>query len=215
LLRQIRRQIAETTLPWQSVFDDVRASGQTLWQQLGHADRRRFLRHLRVYWDSHRYRIAPQIEKILADKQQDGSLQVLAASLVSLRRAGDRIEGVVRPRRAPAGGLNAVRVDRVVITTGPAHGTVVEQNPALRSLAASGLLQADALGLGIKVDDQSRVIDRTGAANPTLRVVGPLAREQFGELMGLPQVAAQPDSVADRVAANLNAYPPEAAIPLR
>ncbi len=204
LLLQIRRQIVETSLPWQSVFDDVRANGQKLWHQLGSADRRRFLRHLRVYWDSHRYRIAPQIEKILYDKQQDQTLHVLAASLVSAMRQGDKINILIRPRRAPVGKLNAVLADRVIITTGPSHGRVVEQNPALRSLAALSLLQADELGLGVKVDELGRVVGRDGASNPTLLVVGPLAREQYGELMGLPQVAAQPDAVAAHVASCLN-----------
>jgi uncharacterized NAD(P)/FAD-binding protein YdhS len=204
LLRHIRQQIAETSLPWQSVFDDVRANGQKLWRQLGSADRRRFLRHLRVYWDSHRYRIAPQIEKILVDKQVDQTLHVLAASLVSARREGDKINVLIRPRRERTETLKSVLADRVIITTGPLHGTVVEQNPALRGLAALGLLQADELGLGVKVDELGRVVSRYGASNPNLLVVGPLAREQYGELMGLPQVAAQPDAVAAHVASCLS-----------
>jgi uncharacterized NAD(P)/FAD-binding protein YdhS len=203
LLRQIRRQIAETSLPWQAIFDDVRANGQKLWRQLGPADRRCFLRHLRVYWDSHRYRIAPQVEKILIDRQADQSLQVLAASLAAAKREGDKINVLVRQRRAPAA-LKSIPADHVIITTGPSHGTVVEQNPCLRSLAALGLLKADELGLGVKVDELGQTIGQSGASNPTLLVVGPLAREQYGELMGLPQVAAQPNAVAAHVASYLN-----------
>jgi hypothetical protein len=36
-----------------------------------------------------------------------------------------------------------------------------------------------------------------------LLAVRPLAREQFGELVGLPQVAAQPNAVAARIASRL------------
>jgi len=204
LLLQIRRQVAETSLPWQTIFDDVRANGQKLWRQFGAADRRRFLRHLRVYWNSHRYRIAPQIEKILVDKQQDQTLHVLAASLISAVREGDKINVLVRPRRARAETLKSILADRVILTTGPSHGSVVQQNPALRSLADLGLLKADELRLGVKVDELGRVVSQDGASNPTLLVVGPLAREQYGELMGLPQVAAQPDAVAAHVASCLN-----------
>jgi uncharacterized NAD(P)/FAD-binding protein YdhS len=204
LLMQIRRQIAETSLPWQTVFDDVRANGQKLWRQLGSADRRRFLRHLRVYWNSHRYRIAPQIEKILVDKQQDQTLHVLAASLISAIREGDKINVLIRPRRGQAEKVKSILADRVILTTGPSHGSVVQQNPALRSLAGLGLLKADELRLGVKVDELGRVVSQDGASNPTLLVVGPLAREQYGELMGLPQVAAQPDAVAAHVASFQN-----------
>jgi uncharacterized NAD(P)/FAD-binding protein YdhS len=99
--------------------------------------------------------------------------------------------------------VRSVSADRVIVTTGPAHGTVVEQNPALRSLAARGRLRADEFGLGVQVDRLGQVIGQDGAGQPTLLVVGPLARGQYGELMGLPQVAAQPEAVAAKVAAYL------------
>ncbi len=37
------------------------AQTQTLWQGLSLIERRRFLRRLRPYWDSHRHRLAPQM----------------------------------------------------------------------------------------------------------------------------------------------------------
>jgi len=91
--------------------------------------------------------------------------------------------------------------------TGPAHGSIVGGHPVLASLAASGALQADPLGLGIAVDESSRVVRQDGTADPGLYVAGPLAREQFGELMGLPQVAAQPSAVAGKIAARLRNAP--------
>jgi uncharacterized NAD(P)/FAD-binding protein YdhS len=206
LTRQVRALVAAAAangLPWQAVFDDVRANGQSLWRHFDLAERRRFLRHLRVFWDAHRYRIAPQIEKILADKQQDQSLRVLAASLRSASRQNHKINIVLEPRRHRADPPECICIDRVIITTGPAHGTVVAQHPVLRSLSQQGLLRADELGLGIKVDAFGRAINRNGGSEPTLRIVGPLAREQYGELMGMPQVAAQPNAVAEHIAAYL------------
>jgi len=201
LLRQTRAQIAKTDLPWQAVFDDVRANGQTLWRNFTPTERRRFLRHLRVFWDAHRYRIAPQIEKTLEDRRANGSLRVLAASLVSAQRQGDRINISLRPRRRTA--AEQISVKHVVITTGPAHGSVVSANPVLTSLAQQELLQADEFGLGVNVDPHGHIINAHGLSEPTLLVVGPLARAQYGELMGLPQVAAQPNAVAEHVARRL------------
>lgn len=66
------------------VLDAVRNQGQEIWQALSVADRQRFLRHLRSYWDVHRYRIAPQVAGILEQRQRDGSLRVLAAVLTAL-----------------------------------------------------------------------------------------------------------------------------------
>lgn len=67
-LRQIRIDVAyaaQQGLSWQVVLDAVRQQGQRIWQALSVADRQRFLRHLRHYWDVHRYRVAPQVAELL------------------------------------------------------------------------------------------------------------------------------------------------------
>jgi uncharacterized NAD(P)/FAD-binding protein YdhS len=206
LSRLVRRMVAEAAgngVPWQAVFDDLRGNGQKIWSRLDAAERRRFLRHLRVFWDSHRYRIAPQIEAVLRRKMHDGTLAVLAASLAETRPGPNKIVLAIHPRRKPAAYREQLLVNRVIVTTGPAHGSMVEQLPVLHSLARQGLLQPDPLGLGVLVDGHGQVIATNGIAAATLLVAGPLAREQYGELMGMPQVSAQANEVATRVASVL------------
>ena len=72
-------------------------------------------------------------------------------------------------------------------------------NPALASLHHAGSIQPDPVGLGILVDETSHAIAADGNANPTLLIAGPLARDSFGELMGLPQVSIHAALVADQV----------------
>jgi hypothetical protein len=203
LSRCIQARIAEAAaagLPWQAVLDDVPANARKLWDALDETEKRCLLRHLRTFWDSHRYRAAPQVEQAVAAKRADGSLRVLPASLRRVAREAGRIAVTLHPRLAPPETLLSFSVDTVIVTTGPAHGGVVAGNPVLASLAGAGLLRADALGLGIEVDEQSRVIGADGVAVPRMFVAGPLARARFGELMGLPQVAAQPNAVAEEIA---------------
>jgi len=64
----------------------------------------------------------------------------------------------------------------------------------------AGRLEADPLGLGIAVDPQSRVLNHAGNPDDRLWVAGPLARERFGELMGLPQVLTHAENVARSLA---------------
>lgn len=98
----------------------------------------------------------------------------------------------LHPRLASPSKLLSFAVDTVILTTRPAHGGVVAGCPVLASLAAASMLRADALGLRIDVDEQSREIGADGTAVEQLIVAGPLARARFGKLMGLPKVAAQP-----------------------
>ena len=201
LLREVRRQVeAATAWPWQSVFDDLWANGQRIWQRLDIEEQRRFLRHLRVFWDTHRYRIAPQAEAVLQRKRQDGSLCVLAATLRDVEPGPRHITLAVQPRRQARDRLMKINADRVVVTTGPEHGAAIARNPILTSMAAQGLITSDPLGLGLAVDAKSHALDANGLSAPDIFVVGPLARGRFGELMGLPQVAEQPDAVAAQLA---------------
>jgi len=195
-LRRVRLDVARAAVqqvPWQAVLDDVRANGQRLWQAFSPVEQRRFLRHLRAYWDVHRYRIAPQVSTLLEEKRAAGSLQVLAARL---QRAELESQGVRLDLALRGGGAETLRVQRLVVTTGPAHAGLLASGPLLSGLAEQGALRADPLGLGLLVNADSQAIDRHDRANPRLLVAGPAARGRFGELMGLPQVAEHAQSVA-------------------
>ena len=203
LTRKIRELVAAAAtqgLPWQAVMDDVRANGQTLWRNFDAAERRRFLRHLRAFWDTHRYRVAPQTERAVQTKLADGSLTVLAASLRAAAPSNGKLNVTLRPRGSNPAQPVRLAVDTIIVTTGPAHGKITSQMPVLASLAAQGLLRADPLGLGIAVDPLGRTIGTDGQGHPRLYIAGPLAREQYGELMGMPQVAGQASAVAGEIA---------------
>ncbi len=204
LCRTVRALIAhaaEQGLPWQVVIDDARLHGGALWGALDETEQRRLLRHVRPFWDAHRYRLAPQVEAVLNARRANGTLVVLAASL----RGAVRKRGAVALTLQPRGGGTpvTVRAARVIVTTGPAHAGVVAGNRVLSALAAGGHLRADAIGLGIAVDAKGRVLRADGTPHETLFAVGPLARARYGELMGMPQVAMQPSEVGQLVAAEL------------
>nr|WP_314420471.1 FAD/NAD(P)-binding protein [uncultured Erwinia sp.] len=200
-LRRIRHEVKQAAaqgLPWQLVLDDIRQNGQAIWQQLSLAEQRRFLRHLRPWWDVHRYRIAPQVNAVLAQWQASGQLSVLAARLQSITAEGTAIRLDLRSRRGEA---RSLKVDRLIVTTGPAHGGLLQSDALLHQLARDGTIQPDELALGIKVNGRSQTINRFGAPNLHLWVAGPAARGRFGELMGLPQVAEHAESVARQLLA--------------
>jgi uncharacterized NAD(P)/FAD-binding protein YdhS len=204
-LRQVRREIAraaEQQVPWQAVLDDVRADGQRLWQAFTPTEQQRFLRHVRAYWDVHRYRIAPQVSTLLAEKRAAGALQVLAARLQRAELAPQGVRLTILPRH---GATQRLQTQRLLVTTGPAHAGLIAGNPLLSALAEQGALRADPLGLGLLVNADSEAIDRQDRANPRLLVAGPAARGRFGELMGLPQVAEHAQRVAQHLLAAIAA----------
>ncbi|QWA13972.1 FAD/NAD(P)-binding protein [Sodalis ligni] len=202
-LRRIRRTVvaaADAGVPWQKVIDDVRANGQTLWQRLPPVEQRRFLRHLRPYWDVHRYRIAPQVSALLRQRRDNGTLRVLAARLDKIAGGEKDLTLQLALRQ---GGAERVVAQKVIISTGPAHGSLINSLPLLRALAGQGLIVADPLGLGLWVNADSQAIGSDGLADPRLLVAGPAARGRFGELIGLPQVAEHAQALATQLLALL------------
>ncbi|MGI6246507.1 MAG: FAD/NAD(P)-binding protein [Pseudochelatococcus sp.] len=206
LLRRIRatlREAAAQGIGWHAVFDAVRKQGQDIWRALPVAERRRLIRHLRPYWDVHRFRIAPQVEQVLDRAIAEGRLTILAASLRDACADADGIHVTLR-RKGRAGTVEKV-VDAVVVTTGPAHGGILDSQPFLRRQRDDGHLRLCDSGLGIACDRRSRALDAAGAPQDDLFIAGPLARGTFGELMGLPQVSEHALAVAGEVAAVLAA----------
>jgi len=209
--RAVRHAIAEGR-SWHSVLDGVRAQGDQIWNALDLEARRRIVRHLRPFWDAHRFRAAPQIEAVLERKLANGSLELLRARF----GGADRVEGgfAVELLDRRRGAAIPRRFERIIIATGPAHGDILRAQPYLRELAEAGLVALDQTGLGLRTSRQGRAIGLTGKPEPTLFVAGPLARGTFGELMGLPQVATYARFIADELLAELSGAPAaEPAVP--
>lgn len=201
-LRRIRQEVAraaEEDLPWQLVLDDIRRQGQVIWQTLPLDEQRRFLRHLRTWWDVHRYRIAPQVNTVLNKLQCNGQLKVIAARLQTACASDTAIRLTLQARGAASENLD---VERVIVTTGPAHSRLLNSDALLHQLASDGVIQADPLALGIHVNTRSQTLNAEGKANLHLYVAGPAARGRYGELMGLPQVAEHAEFVARQLLDN-------------
>lgn len=206
LVRRIRAAVAqagEAGQSWHCVLDQVRLQGSLIWNALPQPERARLLRHLRPFWDVHRFRIAPQVEEVLDRRITEGTLDLRAASLREVTVADDAIHVTLRARRT--GEVTQETFDAVITATGPAHGRVFADNPVLASLERAGLARPDTLRLGIEVAPDGRCIGAAGVPTPGLYVAGPLARGTVGELMGLPDVTNYAIRIAGEVAARLGA----------
>ena len=200
LLKRIRKTLTSAPeRPWQDTLDAVRRQGKTIWTALPVVEQRRLVRHLRPFWDVHRFRIAPQVERTLNLRAETGLLTVLAARIESAEAHSDGLALHIQER---GGRRRTVYADILINTTGPDHAGILTTPGFLSRLAEDGFVQKDPVGLGLWTDeDHSALVD--GLPVSGLFVAGPLSRGTFGELMGLPEVTANAQSVAARLAGNL------------
>lgn len=206
LLRRVRAAVAADVargFTWHAALNQMRDQGQAAWAALDLDQRARLTRHLRVFWDVHRFRIAPQVEEVLDAEVARGNLSYRAARLISAEETPDGIRVTLHPRGAAEPVTETF--DTIIVTTGPSHGGATRANPALRTLAEDGLITPDALGLGLSVTGLCHAIDAEGRASDTLLVVGPLARGHVGELMGVPEVTRHAETTAATLAKQLAA----------
>ena len=129
-----RAAAAGVGLPWQAAMDSIRPRIQQIWRQASAADRRRFLRHARPWWDIHRHRIAPPVAAQIGQARATGQLTIEAGRIVSLV-AGPRDADIVYTPRGHSQPVHR-RAARVINCTGPASDMARSDDPLIQSLLA-------------------------------------------------------------------------------
>jgi uncharacterized NAD(P)/FAD-binding protein YdhS len=212
LLRQQAQHAIASGQPWQTVIDAMRPATQELWQTMSLADRARFLRHVRPWWDVHRHRMAPavatQIEGALACRQ----LRVHAGHVTGCTLVNDGVDVRFTPRGGGSGEPVAVRVARVVACCGLVCDITKVADPLLRSLLRDGIARPDPLRLGLDVARDGALRDRNGIVSDRLYAVGPLTRGMFWEITAVPDLRRQCEAVARHMGLRLAAPKVEALV---
>jgi uncharacterized NAD(P)/FAD-binding protein YdhS len=191
LFRAEVRRAAAAGRPWHAVLAAARADGWVLWQALPVIERRRFTRHLRIFWEIHRHVMPGPVHDMIADECRRNGLRILAGRLQSAMRSGSTVEVLLQPRRGGAGAVRRERFDAVVNCTGPAYAALTTDDPLWASLTRRGLVRADPTGLGPEADGCGRAVDAAGTPQPDLLLAGTLARSAFGELTGVREIALE------------------------
>ena len=182
---------------WRNAVDELRPFTQAMWGNASEAERARFLRHLRPWWDVHRHRLAPEVHARLMAVIGRGQLEVIAGKTLGFDERSDGIEIGFRRRGNDA--PETLLAQRIVNCTGPLGDLARTQEPLLQKLAARGLIRPDAAHLGIDVDNQGQTIAADGRANADLYALGPMTRGAFWEIVAVPDIRTQTWNVARRL----------------
>jgi uncharacterized NAD(P)/FAD-binding protein YdhS len=192
LMRRIRGEVGigrALGYDWRSVMDAVRPIIQDLWQALPEQERRRFLRHLRPYWDIHRHRMAPAIAKEINALRAEARLIASAGRIGDVDFAEDKVRLVFRPRDGnPAEHLTA---DWMINCSGPECDYRRIRDPLIENLLASGLARPDPLSLGLDLTDRFELVSRDGGRVENVYALGPPARGVLWEATAVPDIRKQ------------------------
>ena len=197
LCRAVRREVrraADLGFDWRSVMDALRPHTQLLWQELAPADKHRFLRHLRSWWEIHRHRMAPSVAAQIAAARERGMLRVVAGRLERIETAGDGLRAFWRARGADT--VQPLQVQRIINCSGPETDYERIEDPLVAQLIGAGLVRPDPYRLGLHVTRQGTLIGRDGVPSRRLFGVGPIARGGLWEIVSVPEIRTQAEEVA-------------------
>jgi uncharacterized NAD(P)/FAD-binding protein YdhS len=203
LLHELRDRAAtviEAGGDWRELITSLRPQYPALWSGLESAERARFLRHARAYWEIHRHRAPAGALGAVRTLERIGVLEVHAGRLESLQLLDDSVEVQWRPRGERRN--RAWLVDRVINCTGPDSRITRSADPLVQSLLGGGWIRPDAHTLGIDVDADGQAISRTGETLHGLYYLGPWLRARDWEATAVPELRVHASRLAQRLILN-------------
>jgi len=203
-VRQAVRRAAGDENAWRSVIDALRPYTQEIWQSLSTAEKRRFLRHLRPWWDVHRHRMAPAVADIIDDAIRRRQLKLQAARVQAM--APDRQGVAVTLKKRGSDRLENLRVARVIDCSGPQCDYASIDSPLVHDLLSQGMARPDPLKLGLDVTADSAVINRWGVPSQQIYALGPVTRGLFWEITSVPDIREQCWKVASLIGQRAATY---------
>ncbi len=183
---------------WREAVTRVREAAPALWGGMDETQRRRFLRHVRVYWDIHRHRMAPQVAAEIDALRRDGRLRLRAGCVQQLCAEGDRIVALWRARGRFD--TQELWVDRVVECSGADHRLARTTDVLWRNLLDAGLAVPDAMGLGLRTGRLGALIGADGRADPRLFYLGPMLRADYWEATAVGELRLRAQQLTEALA---------------
>ncbi|HVJ40049.1 MAG TPA: FAD/NAD(P)-binding protein [Dongiaceae bacterium] len=199
LLREIRMAVHEARkvgVDWRAVIDGLRPHTQRLWLDMPIAERRRFLRHLRPWWDVHRHRAAPRIHARIEDAMRRGQLSITAARLGQITPCIGTVEVELTLK---SGASSKLAVERVIDCSGLQGDFTKLDRPLIRQLLTEGHIRPDHLRLGIDTDITGAVVDTEGHISDDLFAIGPITKGTFWEIIAVPDIRRSCEQVAAHI----------------
>ncbi len=214
-LASVRRAVKEEEAlggDWRGVVDALRPVTSSFWRSLPLAEQRRFLRHLRPWWDVHRHRLAPQVADRVEAMLAKGEFAVRKGRIIRIEQGEQfgRISArvIYRPR---GGGLASLTANHIINCMGPGHDPARSPCPLLRGLIEDRIGRPDALRLGLDVNAEGRLIAASDHSDHAIFALGPVVRGIFWETTAIPDIRLQAEKTAAAILSLLNAQKTRAA----
>jgi len=176
---------------WRLVMDDMRHYVQKLWTLLPLAEKQRFFRHVRPYWDIHRHRIPPEAFAIIDSMKKTGQLEIFKGRIKKYEESSNHVEVFIKE--------NILKVSRVINCTGSELDFCQIQDPLIVSMMEQGLIVSDKLSLGLDASINGALNDINGNTSKVLYTLGPPLKGLLWETTAVPEIREQASNLSNEI----------------
>jgi uncharacterized NAD(P)/FAD-binding protein YdhS len=193
---EIRTAIA-AGYTWRSVLDAMRDEIPTIWQAFSLQEKKRFLRHIRPYWEVHRHRMPASSAILLDALKAQGQLEIIAASILDMQEEEQFARVTIK--RSIDTAPYSIQVNRVINCTGPLADYSKIKLPLIQQMLADGLLTPDALRLGLETTSDGTLIGQDNSVVNGLFTLGPPRKGMSYESTALREIRQQAVELSDKL----------------
>jgi Uncharacterized protein conserved in bacteria len=198
LCRLIRKEIERANKngkDWRAVIDSIRPFSQSVWKALSRDDRRRFLRHLKAFWEPHRHRAAPEVLAVKESLETRGRLCCSRGRIAAIEERHNQLAVTF----CQAAENRTLYVGYVINCTGPECNYHKLKDPLVVQLFARGLIVPDPLFLGLDVGAGGAILNLLGERVKNLYTLGSPQKGILFETTAVPELRIQARDLASRI----------------
>jgi uncharacterized NAD(P)/FAD-binding protein YdhS len=205
VLRCVRKHTTNSTskgMDVREVIDSMRPYTQELWIKLPLTEKSRFLRHLFRHFEIVRSRIPPENMAVVYAMQQSRQLKIVKGRITNME--AKHLHAEIHYANGTDGKENITTATVVINATGPELDYTRVDQPLIRNLLHSGLIQQHQMGLGINVHPNGAIICNNETAGNILFTIGSAMRGVLWEVIAVPEIRVQASQLATLLLRDLN-----------
>ncbi len=169
---------------WRAVIDSLRPFTQKTWLRLSDEEKRRFMRHLKHFWNTSRHRIPVECAQVLYQMQWTDQLHIKKGRAKNIRvRRDGKFEINIGDEKIP--------VSAVINCTGSESDFSKLEVPLLKNLLSKGAIKTDSLALGLAAAPDGKISEN-------LYTIGTALKGIMWESTAMPELRSQARELALR-----------------
>ncbi|MBP1753470.1 MAG: dependent oxidoreductase, partial [Geobacteraceae bacterium] len=184
------QQVRKSGVHWEPLVDSLRMHAPGMWSSFEPAEKQRFLRHLRTFWNTHLHRSCQRSIQVVMRLMDTGRLEQIHARVTAVEKREGSCDSAVR-LVLQSDTVRTIDVDAAVNGTGLFSNIRKTGSALVAQLLDDGLVEPDAFCLGLRVTGAGQLLSVDGTVRSDLFTVGTLRRGEELECTAVPEIRRQ------------------------